>query len=168
MTDIRTMRPEAVSTPAELIRQMHRLKDQSGMTYRQIAARARDAGDFLPSSTLAGALSRHTLPSEELLAAFVRACTGDEQTVRSWLLARNAVAALAHHPAPHRAPTPEPADQPTAPWHQWRRPALVLAFLATACGTAAWQLAARGNPDQVSRRAVRRLSAASSRVARGQ
>lgn len=146
MTDLHATRPHAVSTPAELIRQMNRLKNRSGLTYRQIAARAQDAGDWLPRSTLADALTRHSLPREELLAAFVRACTRDEQTVQSWILARGAVTAqVGQAPTPEAMRLPPSARHWTDTGHRWRRPLLVLVF-TTACGTAAWQLMAWGNP----------------------
>lgn len=135
--------PNAVSTPAELVAQMRRLKERSGLTYRQIAARAQEAGDFLPSSTLAGALARQTLPREGLLKAFVRACTRDEELVQSWVHARTAVAAGARQSAPlSLSPVagtpPSPLSGASTP-HRRSRPLLAL-MLATACGTAAWRI----------------------------
>lgn len=103
--------PNVASSPAELVQQMRRLKDWSGLTYRQISARAQDAGDCLPSSTAAGALARRTLPREELLAAFVRACTRDEQAVRSWTRERAAVAERARYGPPVERP-PVVGDRP--------------------------------------------------------
>ncbi|MFH8616159.1 hypothetical protein ACH4E8_13940 [Streptomyces sp. NPDC017979] len=103
-----------MATPADLVDRMHQLKVASGLTYRQISDRAREAGDFLPSSTLAGALARHTLPRAELVAAFVRACTDDEQTVQSWTRARNALT-LRTTPTPRRPPTaPDPGAGPSS------------------------------------------------------
>ncbi|MFE0426464.1 hypothetical protein [Streptomyces sp. NPDC058953] len=151
--------PDPVSTPEELVARMRRLKDGSGLTYRQIAARAREAGDFLPSSTAAGALARGTLPRAELLAAFVRACTGDEEAVREWARVRDDVAALARRVPPAPAPVagavaarPGAGGAASAGRPRWGRPLVALA-VTTVCGTAAWRMlsvpsfpARRGQP----------------------
>lgn len=135
----------AVASPADLVDRMRWLKAASGLTYRQISDRAREAGDFLPSSTLAGALARHTLPREELVAAFVRACTHDEQAVLSWTSARNAVAVR----TPHRSPAaPGPAAEPSSssPGH-WRAPdyghRLLILALSALVATAVWRAITR-------------------------
>lgn len=137
------MGPETVSTPEELVERMRRLKDESGLTYRQIATRARDSGDVLPSSTAAGALARGTLPRAELLAAFVRACTRDEETVREWLRARDGVVAGVRE-APVGAGGADrtarnTGDAPRAGRSRWSRPLAALA-VTTVCGTAAWRI----------------------------
>ncbi|MCM2388211.1 helix-turn-helix domain-containing protein [Streptomyces albipurpureus] len=141
-----SMHPNAASTPADLVAHMRRLKERSGLTYRQIAARAEEAGDILPSSTIAGALARQTLPREDLLKAFVRACTRDEQMVQSWAQAHRAVTAQGRQPAPLPLLAPSRARilplasrRGASPQNRRSRPLLTL-MLATACGTAAWQI----------------------------
>lgn len=67
---------------------MRAMKDLSGLTYRQLAVRAEERGDVLPASTLAGTLSRGSLPRSEVVEAFVRACGGSPQDVERWLGAR--------------------------------------------------------------------------------
>ncbi|MBY8886950.1 hypothetical protein K7472_19100 [Streptomyces sp. PTM05] len=57
--------------------QLRRLKEQSALSYRQLERTATRNGDVLPASTLATALNRGTLPREDLLTAFVRACGAD-------------------------------------------------------------------------------------------
>ncbi|WP_326655405.1 hypothetical protein [Streptomyces sp. NBC_01750] len=67
---------------------MQELKDWSGLTYRELTARAEAAGDVLPRSTVANMLSRSTVPREELVAAFVRACGCGPGATESWLRVR--------------------------------------------------------------------------------
>ncbi|WP_445398741.1 helix-turn-helix domain-containing protein [Streptomyces sp. LE64] len=67
------------------------LRDWSGLTYRQLAAKAQAADEVLPTSTLASALRRDTLPRPELVASLVRAVGLDEAAVACWLRARQRV-----------------------------------------------------------------------------
>ncbi|MFG3116724.1 hypothetical protein ACGF4C_20265 [Streptomyces sp. NPDC048197] len=69
----------------ELMRQLRRWAD---LSYRQLERNATDAGNVLPRATISAALSRNELPRAELLAAYVRACGGDDDTVAAWLDAR--------------------------------------------------------------------------------
>ncbi|MFG1840838.1 helix-turn-helix domain-containing protein [Micromonospora sp. NPDC049175] len=85
--------PATAGSAAEFVAQMRALRQWSGLTIRQVSKRARDAGDVLPHSTLNTALGRANLPRETLVAAFVRACGGDPDTVDRWLAARRALAA---------------------------------------------------------------------------
>lgn len=80
--------PKAARTAAEFVVAMRQLRSWSDLSYRQLERKAEAAGDVLPRATISGALSRDDLPREQLLAAFVRACGGDEETVASWLTAR--------------------------------------------------------------------------------
>ncbi|GIG87947.1 hypothetical protein Pen02_28830 [Plantactinospora endophytica] len=64
----------------------------SGLTYRQLEAKAAAAGDVLPSSTIATALGRSTLPREELVAALTKACGLGEADVQRWVTARRKIA----------------------------------------------------------------------------
>ncbi|MEU8328402.1 helix-turn-helix domain-containing protein [Micromonospora sp. NPDC048839] len=85
--------PATAGSAAEFVAQMRALRQWSGLTIRQVSKRARDAGDVLPHSTLNTALGRANLPRETLVAAFARACGGDQNTVDRWVAARKALAA---------------------------------------------------------------------------
>ncbi|MEU6328441.1 XRE family transcriptional regulator [Streptomyces sp. NPDC047049] len=80
--------PRRARTPTEFVLVMRAMKDRSGLTYRQLAVRAEGRGDVLPASTLAGTLSRGSLPRPEVVEAFVRACGGSPEDVERWLAAR--------------------------------------------------------------------------------
>lgn len=84
--------PHEAHDTAAFVELMRKLKDQSGLTYRQLQVRATERGDVLARSTLANVLNRNTLPHPEILAAFVRACA-DDQRVDAWLEARDRIAA---------------------------------------------------------------------------
>ncbi|MFV8128475.1 hypothetical protein [Streptomyces syringium] len=90
--------PERARDAAGYMELMRRLKDRSGLTYRQIEEAAAESGEILARSTLAGALARSALPRPELVSAFVRAC-GDGDRVQAWLQARDRIARQAG-PAP--------------------------------------------------------------------
>ncbi|GHE93435.1 hypothetical protein GCM10018772_16520 [Streptomyces fumanus] len=83
--------PGAARTPADYVALLRRLKEHSGLTYRQLEERAAERGDVLARSTLADVLRREALPRAELVAALVRAC-GDEQHLDAWLAARERLA----------------------------------------------------------------------------
>ncbi|MEU1893573.1 helix-turn-helix domain-containing protein [Streptomyces pristinaespiralis] len=80
--------PERVRDPAEFVAAMQALKDRSGLTYRELTSRAEAVGDVLPRSTVANMLGRTTLPREELVAAFVRACGAGPGELDAWLRLR--------------------------------------------------------------------------------
>ncbi|MES4902567.1 MULTISPECIES: hypothetical protein [unclassified Streptomyces] len=80
--------PKAARTTAEFVVAMRQLRSWADLSYRQLERNAEAAGDVLPRATISGALSRDDLPREQLLAAYVRACGGDEETVAVWLAAR--------------------------------------------------------------------------------
>ncbi|WP_375708365.1 helix-turn-helix domain-containing protein [Actinomadura sp. K4S16] len=65
----------------EFVSSLRHLKQRSGISYRQLERRAEAAGDTLPRSTIAQALTGETLPRRETVEAFVRACLGPEQAV---------------------------------------------------------------------------------------
>ncbi|MEU7246097.1 ATP-binding protein [Streptomyces sparsogenes] len=127
--------PGAARTAAEFVALLRAMKTRSGLSYRALERRARRAGDQLPTSTLSGALNRLSLPSEDVVAALVRACGGSPQTVREWVEARHALA-LREQAAPAtdpsatnpsatgtapdaQAPAPERADATTGDGHQY-------------------------------------------------
>ncbi|MEV4938281.1 RICIN domain-containing protein [Streptomyces zaomyceticus] len=84
--------PREARTPAEFLALLQALKDWSGLTYRELSARAESRGDVLPRSTVANMLARPTLPREELLTVFVRACGVAPGGLAGWLEVRSALA----------------------------------------------------------------------------
>lgn len=84
--------PREARNPAEFIARLQDLKEWSGLTYRELAARAEALGDVLPRSTVANMLARTTVPREELLAAFVRACGVGPGEARKWETVREELA----------------------------------------------------------------------------
>ncbi|WP_254406498.1 helix-turn-helix transcriptional regulator [Streptomyces sp. AC627_RSS907] len=104
--------PHEAKDAGGFIESMRRLKERSGLTYRDLEERAARHGDALARSTSADMLRRSTLPRPELLAAFVRAC-GDGERVDAWLDARNRIAtdtAATPAPAPGTAPAARAED----------------------------------------------------------
>ncbi|GLZ77721.1 hypothetical protein Afil01_25280 [Actinorhabdospora filicis] len=85
--------PRRARTSADLVAMLRALKNRSGLSYREIEQRARDAGDWLPASTLATVLGRTTVPRVEVVAALVQACGGDPDTVSRWVDAARALPA---------------------------------------------------------------------------
>ncbi|MFI8307460.1 helix-turn-helix domain-containing protein [Streptomyces sp. NPDC085927] len=85
------LEPGEARTPAEYVGLLRRLKENSGLTYRQLEERAAERGDVLARSTLADVLRRDALPRAEVVAALVRAC-GPEEDVAEWLTARQRLA----------------------------------------------------------------------------
>ncbi|MFI7638339.1 hypothetical protein [Nonomuraea sp. NPDC049400] len=77
--------PSVARSAAEFVVKLRELKAWAGLTYRDLEARARAAGDSLPYTTLSSALGRKTLPRERLVAAFVGACGIDQQSVSAWV-----------------------------------------------------------------------------------
>ncbi|MFG3715179.1 RICIN domain-containing protein [Micromonospora sp. NPDC047730] len=94
--------PETARDVGEFVGLMRQLRVRSGYTLRQLEGRAAASGDVLPRSTLASVLHRDALPRADVLAAFVRACTGDDVQVQTWAAARDrlAVARLSVAPTP--------------------------------------------------------------------
>ncbi|MGA5192321.1 helix-turn-helix domain-containing protein [Streptomyces exfoliatus] len=98
--------PHGARTPAEFLARLQALKDRSGLTYRELAARAEARGDLLPRSTVANMLSRTTLPREELLTSFVRACGVAPAELESWRKVRSELAGRGTY-----APTEDPGTE---------------------------------------------------------
>ncbi|MER7516306.1 helix-turn-helix domain-containing protein [Streptomyces sp. NPDC126499] len=84
--------PREARNPADFLACLQALKNRSGLTYRELAARADARGDVLPRSTVANMLARTTLPREELLAAFVRACGVGPGEAEEWEAVRKELA----------------------------------------------------------------------------
>ncbi|MFD9895621.1 ATP-binding protein [Amycolatopsis sp. NPDC059027] len=113
--------PDAARDAAEFVCLLGKIKERSGYTYRQLEKRAADAGEFLPRSTLAGALQKNVLPSPQTVAAFIRACEGDER-VGAWIAARNRIEAntpglpaAEANPDPRRVLAADPVSARTPP-----------------------------------------------------
>ena len=128
--------PELAQNSAEFVAQMQALKEWSGLTYRELTARADAAGDVLPRSTVANMLSRSTVPREELVAAFVRACGCGPGATETWLRVRKELARrerqsleVPEYDVGDMEPGPGAEEPPPA---QPRRPWLVRAVLPSA------------------------------------
>lgn len=106
--------PYSATSPGEFVAAMRALKEWSGLTYRQLQRRAEALDELLPHSTVAAALSRNTLPREELVTGFVRACGQDEKTAGGWLGVRKRIAAGLPIPTGSTA-APAPAAAGPAP-----------------------------------------------------
>ncbi|MEU4781680.1 tetratricopeptide repeat protein [Micromonospora sp. NPDC023633] len=120
-------RPGTTRTAAEFVARLRGVKAWSRLSYRALERRARKVGDQLPASTVATSLNRVSLPSEEVVAALVRACGGDPAAVREWVEARRALALPDHFvsavdtpghasdPSAEPEPAPPAAAPPVAP-----------------------------------------------------
>ncbi|MGK5551789.1 helix-turn-helix domain-containing protein [Actinomadura kijaniata] len=106
-----TPSPGRADDGAAFVAELRRLKAWSGLSYRQLERRAAEAGETLPYSTASTMLGRRSLPREELLVAFVRACGLDGDDVDAWVAARRRIAAGAAVPA-----APPPRRERRAGW----------------------------------------------------
>ncbi|MGY4986037.1 hypothetical protein [Streptomyces nigrescens] len=102
--------PAAAGDAVALVELMQQLKEQSGLTYRQLEQRAAERGEVLARSTLADVLRRRTLPRAELLAVFLRACGCAEGEVAAWLAARQGIEERAAAGAGESSDAGEPPD----------------------------------------------------------
>ncbi|MFD8821234.1 helix-turn-helix domain-containing protein [Streptomyces sp. NPDC059605] len=84
--------PQEARSADEFVALLRVLKDASGLTFRELSQRADAVGDVLPRSTIANMLGRTSVPREELLAAFVRACGCGPAEVGEWLAVRKELA----------------------------------------------------------------------------
>ncbi|MFD0368953.1 helix-turn-helix domain-containing protein [Streptomyces sp. NPDC127114] len=105
--------PRGARNPAEFVARLQLLKNWSGLTYRELSARSAALGDVLPRSTVANMLARATLPREELLAAFVRACGVDPDGQADWEAVRKELAVRGAYGAGTTEATAEPTDTAT-------------------------------------------------------
>ena len=151
--DGRTPDPQEARDAAGFVELLRRLKDASGLTFRELTQRAEAVGDVLPRSTIANMLARTTVPREELLATFVRACGCGPAEADSWLAVRKEIAVHGTRPgagaseeagAPDGSVAPE-GPEPDAPARR-RRPPLVAVVAAVALAAVACAVAALG-PD---------------------
>ncbi|APY84588.1 hypothetical protein A7J05_01335 [Streptomyces alfalfae] len=87
--------PARARTPAEFTAALRTLRLWSGLTYRQLEGKATAHSDTLPASTIATTLGRVTLPREQFVDAFTRACGLGDEEARQWLEARRRIATAA-------------------------------------------------------------------------
>ncbi|MGW2746720.1 hypothetical protein [Streptomyces sp. NPDC001450] len=101
---------------------LRRLRERCGHpTYRQLATWSAKVGSPYSDTTFSTAARGHTLPSGEVVSAYVRAClayakTDERQTERliaEWTTRRDALE-TALQPGPTPQPTPQPSAQPAA------------------------------------------------------
>lgn len=124
--------PARLRTRAEYLAALRTLRTWSGLTYRELEAKALTHADSLPASTIATTLGRTTLPRERFVDAFTRACGLAEQDVGAWLEARRRIATGEHAAPPPDVPPPagedDPPDtQPSRAVPRWRWAAALLA-----------------------------------------
>ncbi|MDX2600563.1 hypothetical protein PV379_12465 [Streptomyces caniscabiei] len=110
---------------------LRRLKAWSGLSYRGLERRAREAGHVLPYSTAATMLGRDSLPRAELVAAFVAACGVRGDAAEAWLDARVTIACG----GPPVEPVPRPRDR-RASWPRRRTFAMAVVLAAALLGGA--------------------------------
>lgn len=100
--------PFSLTTEEQFVVALRRLRERSGLTFKEIERRtSAQGGSPLPSSTLATALHRKTVPRREVVAALVEVCDGD---VARWLAARERLL----HPMPAE-PSAPPVQEESAP-----------------------------------------------------
>jgi len=84
--------PAGARSSAEFVLLLGQRRQAAGLSYRQLAGRARLTAQSLPPSTVATMLNRSTLPARDLVATYIRACGGDDADVAAWLAARARIA----------------------------------------------------------------------------
>ncbi|MEV4631313.1 peptidoglycan-binding protein [Micromonospora sp. NPDC049523] len=92
----------SVVTAGDYVALLRRIREESGLTYREIERRCAAAGHWLPRSTLANSLGRATLPREDLVVALLTACGRTPPEVRRWLAVRERIATAEASPAAAR------------------------------------------------------------------
>ncbi|WP_326562622.1 peptidoglycan-binding domain-containing protein [Micromonospora sp. NBC_01796] len=122
----------SVATAGDYVALLRGIREESGLTYREIERRSAAAGHWLPRSTLANSLGRATLPREDLVVALLTACGRKPGEVQCWLSVREriavgqverATAASADPPStgsPSAASTPPASTPPELGRRRWR------------------------------------------------
>ncbi|MFE6872180.1 helix-turn-helix domain-containing protein [Kitasatospora sp. NPDC057692] len=131
--------PQDARNTAELVELLRRLKEQSGLTYRQLEERAAASGEVLARSTLADVLGGRTAPRPQLLSAFVRAC-GEGERAALWLHAWQGVSENRAAEAALAEPAPGPVARPLLDRLRGMRVLLVAAAGCSALTALAWTL----------------------------
>ncbi|MEU6095991.1 XRE family transcriptional regulator [Streptomyces sp. NPDC047079] len=146
MRNLGDLSPYEARDPAGFVESMRRLKERSGLTYRELEVKAARNGDTLARSTLADALGRTNLPRPDVLAAFVRAC-GDGERIGVWLDARERIASGAVEPTPVEAGPGSGAEEltspkppPSSPSRRIRTAVLVAVCVVPLVGLGLWWL----------------------------
>ncbi|MFC9703960.1 RICIN domain-containing protein [Streptomyces sp. NPDC056943] len=103
--------PREARNAAEFVACLQALKDWSGLTYRELSARAEARGDVLPRSTVANMLSRATVPREELLISFVRACGIGPDGLEEWQTVRKELAVRGVYAPAGEGPDEGPVEE---------------------------------------------------------
>ncbi|MFB7473607.1 RICIN domain-containing protein [Kitasatospora sp. NPDC056184] len=136
-------KPQDARDAAEFNALLREMKERSGLSFRQLEERAAERGEVLPRSTIADLLRRDTLPRQEVLLAFLRAC-GEGADTDDWLAAWHRIA-TGPGPEPDKAaaesvpPPPPPARRPGP-----RLLALATVAAAALLGGGAYLLTAEG------------------------
>lgn len=131
--------PKQAVVPAEFTAALRALRVWSGLTYRQLEEKTATQQVLppLPASTIATTLGRATLPKEQFVDAFTRACGLGDDDVRQWLEARRRIAVKASEQTGVESDDGRTGDQtpdseasfPSRP-PRWRRAVSLLAALA--------------------------------------
>ncbi|MEU2395670.1 XRE family transcriptional regulator [Streptomyces sp. NPDC007369] len=145
------VQPADLSTAEDFIAALRALKARSGLTLRDLESRAAAHGDVLPRSTVADVLRKRTLPRREWVAAFVRACDGEDR-LGEWLGAWQRLAFETSETTPRTDADPSGGDGESAPGGQRpgaaktkrRKRTLIAVAAALAGATAAGTLIADG------------------------
>ncbi|NUT35327.1 MAG: helix-turn-helix domain-containing protein [Hamadaea sp.] len=152
--------PSSATSSAEFVDLLRRLRIQSELSYRQIAQRARAQGIALPISTLATALSRETMPRQEVVTAMLLACGCSREELAEWLAARRRIvvgasadgsAAAEDTSGPDAAADPHAMPGKQRPgWLRARVPlwATVVVILAVIAGAAWWVVSGPSSPGE--------------------
>ncbi|GAB2745774.1 helix-turn-helix domain-containing protein [Streptomyces bullii] len=123
MESLGELRPEQARDAGEFAVALRQLKACTGLTYRQLEERAAEHGDVLARSTLADVLSGRTTPRPELLIAFLRACGVGPAEMRTWIRARERIAAASGTQGDERVASAtrdgERAPEQVPWWSRW-------------------------------------------------
>ncbi|WP_221469822.1 ATP-binding protein [Allocatelliglobosispora scoriae] len=88
---------------------LNEIRTGAGLSFRDVARRARQAGYPLPATTVWDMLSKPSLPRVEVMRAFLAACGATQAQAEEWLAAR---ARLSRAPQPVSATPVQPRQLP--------------------------------------------------------
>ncbi|GAA2403910.1 hypothetical protein GCM10010191_09440 [Actinomadura vinacea] len=106
--------PDDVRTPAEFVALMRQLQHWSGLSLEELEARTANI-HALPPDGLAGMLDGGTLPSPDLVSAFISACGCVPEIQAEWLRVHTRVASPSPDSEPRPPAKPAAASEPTVP-----------------------------------------------------
>lgn len=107
---LRPPEPDPAMDAREFVAALKALRLWSGLSYRELTAKARASGGSLPPSTITSMLGRNTLPRAPLVATFVLACGLDQDTADRWTDVRDRIAVATEHPVPKSPELEPPSD----------------------------------------------------------